>query len=64
MKECASVSDAEVVASFLTPIRHYGNLLIYGPGGYQFADFVRVGMPLTVILGIVVVLVAQIIWPG
>jgi hypothetical protein len=31
------------VASFLTPIGHHGNLLIYGPGRYQFTDFVWVG---------------------
>jgi di/tricarboxylate transporter len=51
------------VAAFLTPIGHHGNLLIYGPGGYQFADFVRVGTPLTILVGIVVVLLTQVIWP-
>ena len=50
------------VASFLTPIGHHGNLLIYGPGGYQFADFVRVGTPLTLIVGLVVVLLAPIVF--
>jgi di/tricarboxylate transporter len=52
------------VAAFLTPIGHHGNLLIYGPGRYQFADFVRVGAPLTALIGIVVVVVAQMVWPG
>ena len=52
------------VAAFLTPIGHHGNLLIYGPGRYQFADFVRVGTPLTIITGLVVVGVAQLLWPG
>jgi di/tricarboxylate transporter len=52
------------VAAFITPIGHHGNLLIYGPGRYQFADFVRVGTPLTILIGIVVVLVAQLVWPG
>src|SRR5207302_1426921 len=47
------------VAAFLTPIGHHGNLLIYGPGRYQFADFVRVGTPLTILIGIVTVFVAQ-----
>jgi di/tricarboxylate transporter len=50
------------VAAFLTPIGHHGNLLIYGPGRYRFADFVRVGTPLTVLVGIVVVLLAPLIW--
>jgi di/tricarboxylate transporter len=52
------------VASFLTPIGHHGNLLVYGPGGYRFSDFVRVGTPLTVICAVVVVLLAQILWRG
>ncbi|HYE90070.1 MAG TPA: SLC13 family permease [Terriglobales bacterium] len=52
------------VASFLTPIGHHGNLLIYGPGGYRFADFVRVGTPLTVIVAIIVVVLARVLWPS
>jgi di/tricarboxylate transporter len=58
-----TVAMASVVA-FITPIGHHGNLLIYGPGRYQFADFVRVGAPLTILLGIVAVLTAQVVWPG
>lgn len=50
------------VASFLSPIGHHGNLLIYGPGRYQFSDFLRVGAPLTLIVAVVVVVVAQLIW--
>jgi di/tricarboxylate transporter len=50
------------VASFLTPIGHHGNLLIYGPGGYRFADFVRVGTPLTVIVALIVALLARLLW--
>jgi hypothetical protein len=34
------------VASILTPVGHHGNLLVYGPGGYQFTDFIWVGTPL------------------
>jgi di/tricarboxylate transporter len=51
------------VASFLTPIGHHGNLLVYGPGGYQFTDFVKVGTPLTVLVGIVTVFMVQFLWP-
>ena len=50
------------VASFLTPIGHHGNLLIYGPGGYRFADFVRVGTPLTVLVAIIVVFLSRMLW--
>jgi di/tricarboxylate transporter len=52
------------VAAFLTPIGHHGNLLIYGPGRYQFADFVRVGAPLTILVALVVALLAPLVWPG
>lgn len=51
------------VASFLTPIGHHGNLLIYGPGGYQFADFIKVGLPLTLLVAMVTAGLAQAIWP-
>lgn len=56
-----TVAMASVVA-FLTPIGHHGNLLIYGPGGYRFADFVKVGTPLTVLSGIVVAVLASMLW--
>jgi di/tricarboxylate transporter len=52
------------VTSFLTPIGHHGNLLVYGPGRYQFRDFVRVGTPLTILVALVVAAVSLMIWPG
>ena len=52
------------VASFLTPIGHHGNLLVYGPGRYQFADFVRVGAPLTIVVALIVVFLAPLLWRG
>ena len=51
------------VASFLTPIGHHGNLLIYGPGGYQFSDFIKVGTPLTLLVALVTTFMVQVIWP-
>jgi di/tricarboxylate transporter len=56
-----TVAMAAVVA-FLTPIGHHGNLLIYGPGGYRFGDFVRVGAPLTLICALIVALLAPVLW--
>jgi di/tricarboxylate transporter len=50
--------------SFLTPVGHHGNLLVYGPGGYQFTDFIRAGAPLTLLIAVVVVVMVQIIWPS
>lgn len=58
-----SVAMGAVVA-FLTPIGHHGNLLVYEPGDYRFADFVRVGTPLTLLLGLAVAFLAPIVWPG
>lgn len=52
------------VVSFLTPIGHHGNLLVYGPGRYRFSDFVKVGTPLTVVAAIIVVFLAPMIWRG
>jgi di/tricarboxylate transporter len=52
------------VTSFFTPIGHHGNLLIYGPGGYQFGDFVKVGVPLTLIVAVIVSVMAPILWAG
>lgn len=51
------------VTSFFTPIGHHGNLLIYGPGGYQFSDFLRVGIPLTLVVAAIVVVLAPMLWP-
>jgi di/tricarboxylate transporter len=58
-----TVAMASVVA-FLTPIGHHGNLLIYGPGRYQSADFVKVGTPLTILADVVVVFIAPRVWPN
>jgi len=58
-----TVAMASVVA-FLTPIGHHGNLLVYGPGGYRFVDFVRVGAPLTLLCAIVVTVLASMLWGG
>ena len=52
------------VTSFFTPIGHHGNLLIYGPGGYQFSDFLRVGIPLTIVVAIIVTFMAPMLWPA
>lgn len=51
------------VASFITPIGHHGNLLIYGPGHYEFKDFVKVGTPLTILVSIIVVGLTLFLWP-
>ena len=50
-------------ACFATPIGYQTNTLVYGPGGYRFTDFLRVGLPLNVTLAITGSLVIPFIWP-
>jgi di/tricarboxylate transporter len=50
-------------ASFATPIGYQTNLMVYGPGGYRFSDYLRIGVPLNIVLGLVTVLLAPLIWP-
>jgi len=50
-------------ASFTTPIAHPANILVMGPGGYRFADYTKVGIPLTLVVLVVVLLVVPIFWP-
>ncbi|MCU0758207.1 MAG: SLC13 family permease [Steroidobacteraceae bacterium] len=52
------------VASFLVPIGHHGNLLILNPGQYTFGDFIRVGAPLTVLIGVSSAWLARYLWLG
>lgn len=50
-------------ASFLTPLGYQTNLMVYGPGGYRFGDFLRLGLPLTLLVGILTVIIVPIVWP-
>lgn len=49
------------VTAVLTPMSHH-NLVIYGPGGYRFTDYFRVGAPLTLIIGAIVAAIAPMLW--
>lgn len=48
---------------FSTPIGYQTNLMVYGPGNYHFTDFMRLGLPLTLLVGITTVLVVPQVWP-
>lgn len=50
-------------ASFATPIGYQTNMMVYGPGGYRFTDYLRIGVPLNIIVGLVTVGLAPLIWP-
>lgn len=50
-------------ASFASPVSHAANLLVMGPGGYRFSDYLKLGLPLTLIVMLVVALVLPSLWP-
>ncbi len=52
---CIAVALA-ASASFATPIGYQTNLMVYGPGGYRFADFMRIGIPMNIVTGAVVII--------
>jgi len=71
----AAAMDASVVpfaitimmaasCSFITPIGYQTNLMVYGPGGYRFHDFVVLGLPLTLVVGAVTVFLVPLLWGG
>ena len=49
-------------AAFSTPIGYQTNMMVYGPGGYRFSDFMRVGAPLNLLLGITASCAIPLIW--
>jgi len=50
-------------ASFTSPISHPANILIMGPGGYRFFDYIKLGGPLTLIVFVVVMILLPVFWP-
>ncbi len=51
-----------VGCSFISPIGYQTNLMVYGPGGYRFLDYARLGIPLTILLAIVSAVLAPIVY--
>ncbi|WAA09718.1 SLC13 family permease [Fervidibacillus albus] len=49
-------------ASFITPIGYQTNLIVYGPGGYKFSDYIKVGTPLSIIVMIVTIWLIYLFW--
>jgi len=50
-------------ASFLSPVGHPANVLVMGPGGYRFKDYLMVGLPLTLVVFIAVMVAMPLLWP-
>ncbi len=49
-------------ASFSTPVGYQTNLMVYGPGGYKFSDFIKVGLPLSITLWLTAIIFIPMIW--
>jgi len=58
MSVCVASSSA-----FLTPIGHQSNMLVMGPGGYQFRDYWKVGLPLSILVIIIGAPLIVLVWP-
>lgn len=50
-------------ASFTTPLGYQTNLMIFGPGGFRFTDFMRAGLPLNLLCGVMTVLSVSLLYP-
>ncbi|MCP8899845.1 SLC13 family permease [Gilvimarinus xylanilyticus] len=50
-------------ASFSTPLGYQTNLMVYGPGGYRFTDFIKAGLPMSMLVGATTVIVLALGWP-
>ena len=49
--------------AFATPIGYQTHMMVYGPGGYKFTDFIRVGIPLDIVTGVTACLMIPLFWP-
>lgn len=49
--------------SFATPFGYQTNMMVYGPGGYRASDYLRMGIPLSIMVGIITIAVTPFVWP-
>lgn len=57
---CLTVAAA---SAYATPVGYQTNLMVYGPGGYRGVDFLRVGGPLSLLVGLITILIVPLVWP-
>jgi len=50
-------------AGFATPFAYQTNLMVYGPGGYKFTDYLKLGIPLSLIFMVITILITPFVWP-
>ena len=50
-------------ASYATPLGYQTNLMVFGPGGYRFTDFMRIGIMMNILAGIVTIILVPLVWP-
>jgi di/tricarboxylate transporter len=50
-------------ASFMTPVSHPANILVMGPGGYRFVDYIKIGLPLTLVVFLALMIAVPFFWP-
>uniref|UniRef100_UPI0024685029 SLC13 family permease n=1 Tax=Chromohalobacter sp. 48-RD10 TaxID=2994063 RepID=UPI0024685029 len=49
-------------ASFMTPLGYQTNLMVLGPGGYRFVDYLRLGAPMSLLTGVIVIGLVPLVW--
>ena len=49
--------------SFISPVSYQTNFMVYGPGEYTFGDFVKIDVPLSLIVGVLTVFLAPVVFP-
>ena len=47
----------------MTPLGYQTNLMVMGPGGYKYVDYLKVGLPMSLIVGAVSLLLIPLFWP-
>ena len=50
-------------ASFTSPVAHPANLMVMGPGGYRFVDYIKAGASLTAVVFVLILVLVPLLWP-